>query len=362
MGKWIRIVVLFVLALVVCATTAAAQQKSRWVMQTSYAAGDDLHQSFVRLAEKITEMSGKRLVIEVNPGGTFVPPFDTLDAVNDGVIDAGGGDGDYWVGKHPAGSLFASSPGYGMNSMTLLGWNEYGGGGELFREYIQDVLKFKQTVPFLMSPALAQPFGWFKKPIKSIEEIKGLKYRTPGLPVDVMKELGAAVVTVPGAEIVPALERGVIEAAEYVSPRADMVLGLHDVRKVYMMPSYLQIGLVLNFFVNKKQWDALTTDLKAVVRYAVMAESADFYWRYLEMNSIALQKLESEHRVQVVETPREILKAQLEGWERVFQKYSKDPFFSKVLSSQKQWAKRVVALKARIDPPMEVALEHFWPK
>ena len=119
MGTWIRIVVLGVLALVVCATPATAQQKFRWVMQTSYAAGDDLHQSFVRLAEKITEMSGKRLVIEVNPGGTFVPPFDTLDAVNDGVIDAGGGDGDYWVGKHPAGSLFASSPGYGMNSMTL---------------------------------------------------------------------------------------------------------------------------------------------------------------------------------------------------------------------------------------------------
>lgn len=341
---------------------AAAQPTFKWVVQTSYAAGDDLHLSFVNLAQKIKEMSGGRLTLEVNPGGTFVPPFDTLQAVNDGVIDAGGGDGDYWVGKHPAGSLFASAPAFGMDSITLLGWMHYGGGGDLFREYIQDALKFNKTVPFLLSPALAQPFGWFKKPVASPAEVKGLKYRTPGLPVDVMKEMGAAVVTVPAGEIVPALERGVIEAAEYFGPRADMILGLSDVRKVYMMPSYLQLGLVLNFFVNKDRWDKLPPDLQAIIRYATMAESADFYWRYLELNSKALEQLETEKGVTVHVTSREILKAQLAAWDRVFEKRGKDPFFAKVLESQKAWAKRVLGLKARINPPEEVALEHYWGK
>lgn len=352
-----------VLALVVFEITvpATAQQSTKWVVQTAYAAGDDLHLSFVNVAQKIKEMTGGRLTLEVSPGGTFVPAFDTLQAVNDGVIDAGGGDGDYWVGKHPAGSLFASAPAYGMDSITLLGWMHYGGGTDLFREYIQDVLKFRNVVPFVLSPNLAQPFGWFQKPVTSVAQIKGLKYRTPGLPVEVMRELGATVITVPAAEIVPALERGVIDAAEYTGPRADMTLGLNDVRKIYMMPSYLQLGLVLNFFVNKERWDRLPPDQQAIVRYAVMAESADFYWRYLEVNSKALEELESKG-VKVVETNREILKAQLAAWDKVFERRGKDPFFGKVLESQRRWAKRVLGLKARINPPEDVALEHYWGK
>jgi len=341
--------------------TATAQPTFKWVVQTAYAAGDDLHESFVNLARKIREMSGGRLTLEVHPGGTFVPPFDTLQAVNDGVIDAGGGDGDYWVGKHPAGSLFASAPAYGMDSITLLGWMHYGGGAELFREYIQKVLKFDKTEPFLLSPALAQPFGWFRRPITKPEEIRGLKYRTPGLPVEVMREMGAAVVTLPAGEIVPALERGVIEAAEYFGPRADMALGLPDVRKVYMMPSYLQLGLVLNFFVNKDRWNRLPQDLQAIVRYATMAESADFYWRYLELNSKALEEMETKRGVRVVRTSREILRAQLSAWDRVFERHRrKDPFFARVLDSQKAWARRVLSLKARINPPEEIAIEHYW--
>ncbi len=359
----IGISVLAVLLIYQALSPVAAQQKTfKWTTQTAYAAGDDLHQSFVNLAQKIKEMSGGRLTLEVSPGGTFVPAFDTLQAVNDRVIDAGGGDGDYWVGKHPAGSLFASAPAFGMDSITLLGWMHYGGGGELFHEYIQQVLKFNKVQPFLLSPNLTQPFGWFKKPVTSVADIKGLKYRTPGLPVDVMRELGAAVITVPAAEIVPALERGVIDAAEYTSPKADMVLGLHDVRKVYMMPSYLQIGLVLNFFVNSERWNELPADLQAIVKYATMAESADFHWRYMELNSLALQDLETKRGVRVVETPRDILQAQLAAWDRVFEKHGKDPFFSKVLASQKKWAERVVALKARINPPLDIALKHYWGK
>lgn len=342
------------------APVAALAQSFTWTVQTGYAAGDDLHQSFVSLAEKIEAMSGGRLSLEVNPGGTFVPAFDVLDAVNDGVIDAAGGDGDYWVGKHPAGSLFASSPGFGMDSITLMGWMNYGGGNELFAEYINEVLQYEDTVPFLMSPALAQPFGWFEEPITSVEDIQGLKFRTPGLPVDVMQEMGASVVTVPGSEVVPALERGVIEAAEYFSPKADLVLGLPDVRKVYMMPSYLQIGLVLNFFVNAERWAELPDDLKAIVEHAVMAESADFHWRYLDENSEALAQMEEEMGVEVVETPREVLAAQLDAWEVVLERHAaEDEFFASVLESQETFADRAVALKARINPPLDVALEKY---
>ena len=342
------------------APTAALAQSFTWTVQTGYAAGDDLHQSFVSLAEKIEAMSGGRLTLEVNPGGTFVPAFDVLDAVNDGVIDAAGGDGDYWVGKHPAGSLFASSPGFGMDSITLMGWMNYGGGKELFAEYINEVLQYEETVPFLMSPALAQPFGWFEEPITSVEDVQGLKFRTPGLPVDVMQEMGASVVTVPGSEVVPALERGVIEAAEYFSPKADMILGLPDIRKVYMMPSYLQIGLVLNFFVNEERWAELPDDLKAIVEHAVMAESADFYWRYLDENSTALAEMEEEMGVEVVETPREVLEAQLDAWEVVLERHaSEDEFFASVLESQEAFADRAVALKARINPPLDVALDKY---
>ncbi|EPX85240.1 TRAP transporter substrate-binding protein [Salipiger mucosus] len=347
-------------AAVAVAALPAAAQEYKWTVQTAYAAGDDLHLSFVKLAEMVEEMSGGRLVMEVSPGGAFVPAFDVLDAVDDGVIDAAGGDADYWVGKHPAGSLFASAPGFGMPSMDLMGWMEYGGGKELFAEYINETLQFDDTVSFLLSPAQAQPFGWFEEAVTSVEEVQGLKYRTPGLPVDVMREMGAAVVTVPGSEVVPSLEQGVIEAAEYFSPKADMILGLPDVRKIYMMPSYLQLGLVQNFFVNKARWDELPDDLKAIVTYGVMAESADFYWRGLDENSKALATMEQEMGVEVAETPRDVMKAQLEAWTAVLDRYAaEDEFFAKVLDSQREFAERVVPLKARINPPADIALEHF---
>ncbi|EIE50271.1 ABC transporter substrate-binding protein [Salipiger aestuarii] len=346
--------------LMACAALPAAAQDFKWTVQTAYASGDDLHLSFVRLAEMVEAMSGGRLVMEVSPGGAFVPAFDVLDAVNDGVIDAAGGDADYWVGKHPAGSLFASAPGFGMPSIDLMGWMAYGGGKELFDEYINETLQMTDTVAFLLSPAQAQPFGWFETPVTSTKDIKGLKYRTPGLPVDVMREMGAAVVTVPGSEVVPALEQGVIEAAEYFGPKADMILGLPDVRKVYMMPSYLQLGLIQNFFISRDRWEELPDDLQAIVTYGVMAESADFYWKGLDENSKALATMENEMGVQVAETPRDVMEAQLVAWTAVLDRYAgQDEFFAKVLDSQREFAARVVPLKARINPPADIALKHF---
>lgn len=331
-----------------------------WTLQTAYAAGDQLHRSYVEFAEKVEQMSGGRLEIDVSPGGTFVPAFEVIDAVNDGILDAGGGDGDYLVGRHPAGSLFASAPAFGMDSITLMSWMRYGDGDELFNEYVKEVIGFDHVRAFAMSPALAQPFGWFQEPIESVADIQGLKFRTPGLPVDVMEEMGAAVVTVPGAEVVPALERGVIESAEYFSPEADLTLGLPDIRKVYMMPSYLQIGLVLNVYVNEAKWAELPADLKSIVEHAAMAESADFYWRYLKENADALARMENEQGVSVVRTPDDVMRAQLDAWDVVLERYAaEDEFFARVLESQRGYADEAVGLKARITPPLGIALEKY---
>ncbi|PWG64944.1 TRAP transporter substrate-binding protein [Spiribacter halobius] len=341
-------------------TAAAWGADYSWTLQTGYAAGDEQHQSYVALAEKIEAMSGGRLEIDVSPGGTFVPAFEVIDAVNDGILDAGGGDGDYLVGRHPAGSLFASSPGFGMDSITLMSWMRYGGGDELFDEYVSEVIGFSDVQVFAMSPALAQPFGWFEEPIESVADIEGIKFRTPGLPVDVMEEMGAAVVTVPGSEVVPALERGVIESAEYFSPKADLTLGLSDIRKIYMMPSYLQIGLVLNVYVNEAKWQELPEDLKAIVEHAIMAESADFYWRYLRDNAEALAYMEEEQGVTVVRTPDDVMRAQLDAWEVVLNRHAEeDEFFAGVLESQRAYADQAVGLKARITPPLNIALEKY---
>jgi TRAP-type mannitol/chloroaromatic compound transport system substrate-binding protein len=339
---------------------APAPKPIVWKGQSSYAAVDELHKSLVAFAKKVEEMSGGRLKMEVYPGGALVPPFETLDATHKGVLDFSLGDGDYWVPKHPAGSLFASAPAYGMNQWELLTWVYYGGGLELYREYIHNLLGYTNVEVFFLNPAYAQPLGWFKRPIRTMADLRGLRFRAPGLPAEVMRELGVPVVVVPAPEVVPAMERGVIDAAEYFSPTSDKLLGLHDVAKYYHMPSYLQpIGLVQNLFINKAKWEELPPDLKAIIKYAAMAEAADFFMRYLTKNSEDLVELVEKHGVTIVNTSPEILKSLLEGWDKVWAKYSKDPFFAKVLESQKAWAKRLLLLRQNINPPVEIAIEHY---
>lgn len=348
------------------AAPAPAAAPIVWKAQSTWPAADIFHQSFLDLAKKIEEMSAGRLKLEILPSGAVVPTFEVLDAVNRGALDGGHGVPAYWFGRHPAASLFGTGPSFGMDANDLLGWFYYGGGFDFYQELVQKEMGMK-VVSFLYGPMPTQPFGWFKKePIKSAADLKGLKYRTVGLSAELFREMGAAVTVLAGGEIVPAIERGTITAAEFNNPTSDKILGFPDVAKVLMVQSYHQPVESLELMINKDKWDALPADLKAVVRYAVMAESADFSWKMLDRNSKDLDEMVSRRGVQVVTTSPDILKIQLDTWDKIIDKYSKDakagPFFSKVIASQKAWAKRVVPLRQQIQVPNDMAYNRYWKK
>jgi len=341
---------------------AAAQAPKVWRVQSSWPPASPPHLSFLELAKKIEEMSGGRLKLQVLPAGAVVPAFEILDAIHRRVLDGGHGVPAYWIGKHEASSLFGTSPGFGMDSWDNLAWMYYGGGLELYHELLQKELKMN-VVSFPTSPLPSQAFGWFRKdPLKSAAELKGLKYRTVGLAADLFKELGAALTILPIGDVIPALERGVLDAAEVCCPSVDKTLGFHVVLKTYMVKSLHQPAEFLELIVSKSRWDELSPDLKAIVKYAAMAEAADFYMRDLKMNMQDLDDLVARG-VKVTETPPEILKAQLEAWDRVLERKAKQgPFFAKVIESQRQWAKQAVPYRLLFSTPREIQFEHYWKK
>lgn len=328
-------------------------------MQSTWPTVDIFHQTFVDWSKKVTEMSGGRLKIEVLPAGAVVPAFQLIEAVHQGTLDGGHGVPVYWYGKHVASSLFGTGPSFGLDAEGLLGWFYYGGGQELYNEFLQKVLKF-DVVSFLHGPMPTQPFGWFKTPVKGPGDLKGIKFRTVGLSAELYKKMGASVVILPGGEIIPALDRGVIDAAEFNNPTSDRMLGFQDVRKVMMAQSYHQPVESLELMFNKKKFDALPKDLQAIIRYGVMAESADFTWKMMDRNSKDLEELKTKHGVKVVKTPKSVLQAQLKAWDEIIAEKLNDPFSQKVLASQKAWAARVVPLRQEIMVENDTAFTHFF--
>jgi len=356
------------LAVVVCtgvALTLASPVSAKrivWQLQSTWTAGD-FHQTNAKgFANKVNEMTGGRLKIKVMAAGAVVPAFELLDAVNKGILDAGNAWPGYWLGKHPAAALFGSIPGgpFGMNSEDFLGWLYFGGGLELYNQLLQEKLKMN-VVAFPSYGETPEPQGWFPKPLKGLEDFKGLKFRAAGMSGEVFKEMGMSVVSLPGGEIVPALERKVIDAAEYGEPSSDMSLGFQDVRKYYHLPGMHQPTGMMEILINKKRWDALPDDLKAVVKYACMAEAMEFVIRMLDQNSKDAKKLITEHGVTIVQTPREILLAVLEGWDKVAARHcAEDPFFAQVYASQKKWAERVVPYRRVAHPDYDIAADYYW--
>lgn len=342
---------------------AAAQAKAfKWKAQSTWPAVDFHQVNPKGLVEKIEAMSDGRLKIELLPAGTVVPPLELLDAVNKGLLDAGHSWPGFWTGRHPAASLFGSMPGgpYGMNSEDFLAWLYLGGGLEMYNELIQKELKMDLVV-FATFGETPEPMGWFPRPIKSLADLKGLKFRATGLSAEVFREMGMTVVSMPPGEILPALERGVIDAAEFSDPSADMSLGLHTVRKFYHMPGIHQPTGMMEFYIHRKVWNALPEDLKAIVKYAAMAESLHYTGKMLDRNSKDLETLVSKHGVTVVETPKEILLEILKAWDKVAEKKAKEnPFFAKVLESQKAWAQRVVPYRRCCHPAYEMAADYYW--
>jgi TRAP-type mannitol/chloroaromatic compound transport system substrate-binding protein len=242
-----------------------------------------------------------------------------------------------------------------------IAWIHFGGGKELHRELVQDVLGLN-VVSFFHMPMPTQPLGWFKEKPESPEDIRGLKYRTVGLATDLFQAMGAAVVQVPGGEILPAMERGVIDAFEFNNPTSDRRLGAPDVAKNYMLGSYHQAGEFFEISINKAKFDGLPDEHKAILEYAAEAANSASYARALDNYSKDFVELQEKQGVKVSRTPQSILDAQLKAWDQLLEGLVKDPFIARLAESQKAWARRVVAYELSNAADYRLAYEHFFGK
>ena len=334
--------------------------------QSTWPQRDIFHEFAQDYVERVNRLAGGRLRLELLAAGAVVGAFQLIDAVSTGTLDGGHGVSAYWFGKNKAFSLFGTQPAWIGDANQLLGWFYYGGGEALYREVVQDVLKLN-VVGFLTGPMPTQPLGWFKQPIERPEQLRGLKYRTVGLAADLFAELGAAVTSLPGGEIVPALERGVIDGAEFNNPSSDRVLGFPDVAKNYMLQSYHQRAECFEIIFNKGKFEALPQELQALLRVAAEAASADMSWKLQDRYSKDLLAMAQQQGVQVRTTPRPVLEAQLQAWDRVVAKYEGDtssphagPLFKKIADSQREWARRVGAFFLRYEASPAIAYNHFF--
>jgi len=328
-------------------------------MQGSWGAKDIFNEFAEEYVTRVNEMAGGRLKIDYLVAGSVVKPFEVMDAVNKGVIDAGHSVPVYWYGKSKVASLFGSGPINGCDAQQTLAWIYRGGGLELYNELLPKL--GLNVVGFFALPMPTQPLGWFKKPIKTAADMKGLKYRTVGLAADLMQEMGLKVTQLPGGEIVPAMERGVIEAFEFNNPTSDMRFGAQDVAKVYMMGSYHQAMEFFEISFNKKKFDAVPKDLQAILRYGAEAASSANFWTAMDNYSRDLQELINKHKVQVLRTPKSVFEDQLKAWDVVNKRLSdEDPFFKKVVDSQRAWAKRVAFYWFLNDADYKLGYEHIF--
>jgi TRAP-type mannitol/chloroaromatic compound transport system substrate-binding protein len=326
--------------------------------QSTWPAKDIFHEYALDFAKKINDMAGSRLKIDVLPAGSVVPAFQLLDAVSKGTLDGGHGVIAYWYGKNSALALWGSGPGFGMDANTVLAWHNYGGGKELVAEIYKSLNL--DVASYMYGPMPVQPLGWFKKPIAKVEDLKGLKYRTVGLAVDIYTEMGAAVNPLPGGEIVPALDRGLIDAAEFNNASSDRLLGFPDVVKNCMLQSFHQSGEQFEVLFNKSKLDALPAELKSIIEYGVQAASADMSWKAAQRNSQDYIEMKKAG-VKFYKTPDAVLKAQLAAWDKtIAKKAEENPLFKKVLASQRAFAERVGQWQNDYTVDFKLAYNHYF--
>jgi len=327
--------------------------------QSTWPQRDIFHEFCNDYATRVNAISGGRLRLEVLAAGAVVPAFQLQDAVHAGILDGGHGVTAYWFGKNKAYSLFGTPPSYGWDAHNFLAWMNYGGGYELYNELLTQITRVN-VVGFLTGPMPCQPLGWFKRELTQASDLRGLKYRTVGLAADLFNELGSAVTILAGGEIVPALERGLIDGAEFNNPRSDSLLGFADVSKTYMLQSYHQAAEAFEVIFNKTKYDAMSAEQKAMLKYAAESASSDMYWKALDRYSKDLAALRARG-VNVIKTPDAILKAQLEAWDKVVARLSaENAFFKKVIDSQRAWVQRSVGFERVNTPSRDMAFNHFF--
>jgi TRAP-type mannitol/chloroaromatic compound transport system substrate-binding protein len=342
-------------------TIHIAQSPITLRFQSTWPTKDIFHEYALDFAKKVNEMTGGRLKIDVLPAGSVVKAFDLLDGVAKGTLDGGHGVVAYWYGKNTALALWGSGPAFGMDPNMLLAWHYYGGGKQLLDE-IYKTLNL-DVVSYLYGPMPTQPFGWFKKPVSNASQLKGTKFRTVGLSIDIYNGLGAAVNALPGAEIVPALDRGLLDAAEFNNASSDKALGFQDVAKVCMLQSFHQCSEQFEILFNKAKFDALPQDLRAIIDSAVQAASQDMSWKAIDRYSSDYVELQQKHGVKFYKTPDAILKRQLEIWDDVMKKRAgENPMFKKVLDAQRQYAARAARWQNDTLVDFRMAYNHFFGK
>ena len=345
---------------VLAAPNVARAQTTVLRFQSTWPQRDIFHEFAQDYVTRVNTLGGGRLRVELLAAGAVVGAFQLLDAVSAGTLDGGHGVTAYHWGKNPAFSLFGTSPPWFGDANQFLGWFYHGGGEALYNELMRDITRVNIT-GYLTGPMPNQPLGWFRTNIENVEALRGQRYRTVGLNADVATALGMAVVSLPGGEIVPALERGVIDAAEFNNPTSDRLLGFPDVAKNYFLQSYGQPVESFEVLWNKGKVDALPAELQQVLRIAAEAASSDMLWKAMDRYPRDLAAMASQQAVQVRTTPRPILDAQLRAWDGVLTRYEgTNPFFKKVCDSQRDWCRRVGAFFLRNTASPAVSYNHFF--
>jgi len=328
--------------------------------QSTWPAKDIFHEYANDFAKKVNDMTGGELKIEVLPAGSVVPAFGLLDAVSKGTLDGGHGVLAYHYGKNNALALWGSGPAFGMDANMLLSWHKYGGGKELLNKLYAAV--GANVYSYVYGPMPTQPLGWFKKPIAKIEDIKGLKYRTVGISIDVFTKMGASVNALPGGEIIPAMDRGLLDAAEFNNASSDRLLGFPDVSKVCMLQSFHQNAEQFEILFNKGKLDALPPKMKAIIDNAVEASSADMSWKAADRYSKDYAEMQQKQGVKFYKTPDAILQQQLKTYDEVVKAKSSDPLFAEIIESQRAFAERVVRWDMDTNVNRRMAFTHYFGK
>jgi TRAP-type mannitol/chloroaromatic compound transport system substrate-binding protein len=330
----------------------------RW--QSTWPSKDIFHEYALDFAKKVNDMTGGDLKIEVLPAGAVVPAFGLLEAVSKGTLDGGHGVLGYHYGKQNALALWNSGPAFGMDANMLLSWHKYGGGQELLAKLYASI-GMTSVQSFLYGPMATQPLGWFKKPITKSDDFKGLKFRTNGLAIDLFTAMGAAVNALPGGEIVPAMDRGLLDGAEFNNATSDRLLGFPDVSKVCMLQSFHQSAETFEIMFNKPKYDALPAKMKAIIAGAVEASSADMSWKAIDRYSKDYIELQEKDKVKFYKTPDSILQDQLKLWEEILVKKSaENPLFKEIVASQKAFAQRAVKWEQDVVINRRMAVNHFF--
>ena len=329
-------------------------------MQGAWGPDDIFHEMAMEYVSRVGKMAGGRLKLDYAVAGAVVPPTRLHEAVHDGRLDAGHAVTAYWRARHKAASLFGGGPVFGADAAQALAWIHKGGGQALYRELVQDVLG-RNLVGFFCMPAPAQPLGWFTREFKTVEDLQGLKYRAIGQAAEIMDGVGLSVVAVPGGEILPSMESGRIEAFEYDNPTSDRRLGAQNAAKNYVLGSYHQAAMFFEIIFNRDVFAALPAEHQAILEYAAEAASTANYATAMQNYPADLRKL-IDGGVKVSRTPPGVMQAQLDSWDAALEDLMEEPFFAKIVQSQRQWAKRVGYYSLMNQADQKLAWEHHFGK